>query len=125
VAEGTDVTAAPGETITLTARATDPDGDELSFRWWRYFEADSVNDCWRPEALEDVAMAGLVLDRVAAVPAGIDTPPAQKAATDQQLTLTIPRDARPGETLHLICQVTDGGSPQLTSYARVIVTVGA
>lgn len=32
----------PGESVQLTCAATDPDGDELKYRWWHYNEADSV-----------------------------------------------------------------------------------
>lgn len=32
-------------------------------------------------------------------------------------------DARPGDTLHIICEVQDDGTPSLTHYGRVIMTV--
>jgi hypothetical protein len=34
---------APGETVTLSGTATDPDGNNLSYRWWQYYEVDSVS----------------------------------------------------------------------------------
>jgi hypothetical protein len=37
-------------------------------------------------------------------------------------TLNIPSDAA-GSTIHVICEVTDAGTPNLTSYRRVIVEV--
>lgn len=40
-------------------------------------------------------------------------------------SLTIPAEAKRGDTIHLIGEVTDAGKPRLTRYARVIVTVGA
>ena len=44
--------------------------------------------------------------------------------TDQaKATLTIPAESKPGDTLHIICEVTDNGTPALTSYKRIIVTV--
>ena len=41
-----DVTAAPGEAVELTANATDPDGDDLTFQWFIDQEAqvDAVSD---------------------------------------------------------------------------------
>jgi hypothetical protein len=28
-----------------------------------------------------------------------------------------------GETIHIICEVTDQGTPELTRYQRVIITI--
>jgi hypothetical protein len=37
--------------------------------------------------------------------------------------MTAPSDARPGQTIHLILEATDDGTPALTSYQRVVATV--
>lgn len=90
-----DRSAKVGETISLSAQGTrDPDGDQLNFRWWQYAEADTY--------------PGLI---------GIQT-----AETDTA-TFQIPRDASSGETIHLVCEVTDTGSPSLTRYQRIVVRV--
>ncbi|MFP4483898.1 MAG: Ig-like domain-containing protein [Spirochaetaceae bacterium] len=41
-----DVTAAPGESVELTANATDPDGDDLTFQWFidQEPQVDAVSD---------------------------------------------------------------------------------
>jgi hypothetical protein len=91
-----DVTAAPGQTLRLRARAFDPDGDAVSFRWWQYHEADSY--------------AGRVT---------ID------GASDLRASLTIPDDAVPGDTIHLILDARDQGTPPITRYQRVVITVCA
>lgn len=36
--------------------------------------------------------------------------------------LAVPYDMQPGQTIHLIVAVTDGGSPALTRYERVVLT---
>ena len=41
----------------------------------------------------------------------------------QIATLVIPDDATAGDTLHVICALTDAGRPPLSRYARVIVDV--
>ncbi len=88
-----NVTARSGERVKLDASAsTDPDGDELSFRWWNYTEAGTY--------------AGEIEETCAA-----------------KMKLRVPLDAHAGDTIHMICEVTDNGTPQLTRYARVIITV--
>ena len=90
-----DVEASPGSTVSLAGRAEDPDGDAVTYRWWQYEEAGTCRG--RGEL------------------AGSDGPEA---------SLVVPNDAKPGETIHVILEVTDSGAPPLTRYARVIVTVG-
>ncbi len=89
-----EIKAKAGARVKLDASATtDPDGDVLSFRWWHYPEAGSYTG------------ATLAESKVA------------------KTTITIPKDAQPGETLHMICEVTDTGIPMLTRYQRVIIKV--
>lgn len=82
------------EGITLDASATtDPDSDQLKYKWWHYNEADSYEGA----SLQDVNSA--------------------------KINFHVPKDAQIGDTIHLICEVTDSGKPSLTSYKRVIITV--
>jgi hypothetical protein len=34
-----------------------------------------------------------------------------------------PADAMPGQTIHLILEATDNGTPALTRYQRIVVSV--
>lgn len=123
VTEGVNVNAAAGDTVTLTAVGTDPDGDTLTYHWWRYFEADTYDDGAVIPELEDINM-GLVLDRTAAVTDGVapDTI-ALSGADTEQVTFTVPADAKSGDTIHLVVEVTDDGEHHLKHYQRVVVTV--
>ncbi|MFD5750313.1 nucleoside hydrolase-like domain-containing protein [Streptomyces sp. NPDC127033] len=94
VRQGTDLTARPGSRITLNGSATDPDGDRVSYKWWRYTDADTYPG--------DVALG---------------------AANGPKLSFVVPSDAAPGSTLHLILEVKDSGTPALKHYQRVVVTV--
>ena len=97
LAEPADVEAAPGATVTLdVGRSGDPDGNRLYYSWWHYREPGTYKGTV-PIKDPDRGLASLV----------------------------IPADAKPGETIHLIAEVTDDGKPPLTRYARVIVTVRA
>ena len=85
----------PGETVKLSARGTsDPDGDELEYRWWQYQEAGSY------DGTIEIQDAG-----------------------KQNASFTVPDDAGKGKTIHIICEVKDCGTPQLTRYQRVVVEV--
>lgn len=84
-----------GESVLLDAgETTDPDGDQITFRWWQYEEADSYGG-------------------------KVDIANAETA----KASFVIPENAKSGDTIQLICEVTDNGTPTLTHYARVIVTV--
>ena len=93
------LTVAPDSKVQLDASKTsDPDGDEVSYRWYPYREAGSFpltihfrNLTWQ----------------------GDDT---------AALTINAPRVNVP-RTIHFILEATDGGAPTLTSYRRVIVTI--
>ncbi|MFC2137396.1 nucleoside hydrolase-like domain-containing protein [Bacteroidota bacterium] len=90
-----DLEAKMGTTIKLSAQGTtDPDGDNLSYSWWQYQEADSFKGI---VTLED--------------------------CDKQDASVFIPGEAINGETIHIVCDVTDNGSPALTRYKRVIITI--
>ncbi len=90
-----DVTAPPGADLSLdVSLSADPDGDELRTSWWQYREPGSYTG--------RVTISGA--DRAVA-------------------SVQVPADAREGDTIHLIGEVTDSGRPPLTRYSRVIVTV--
>lgn len=89
-----DLVAKRGENVELRAKAYDPDNDQLTYCWWQYEEADSYNG---QVSIEN----------------------AQKPKT----SFMIPNNAKEGETIHIICEVTDNGTPNLTRYQRVIIKV--
>ena len=95
IAHAADVKTKPGATVKLSANGTnDPDGDELKYHWWQFQEAGTYD--------------GL-----------IEIQNSEK----QDATFTIPSSAEKGKTIHIICEVTDNGTPQLTRYQRVVVEV--
>jgi len=95
VLSGSDaITVSPGEHFDLNARATDPDGDSLSFLWFQYREAGSYKGTVNIDGAENMARVSLIAPDV----------------------------ERP-QTAHFILRVTDKGSPPLSRYKRVIVTI--
>jgi hypothetical protein len=93
--QGADaITVRSGQGFGLSARGTsDPDGDSLTYYWFHYPEPGS----WRG----DLSMGAENADGV---------------------WITAP-EVKQRETLHIILAVTDKGSPPLTRYERVVVTV--
>ncbi|RVU05662.1 DUF1593 domain-containing protein [Novosphingobium umbonatum] len=88
------VEAKRGQTIKLVAEASDPDGQHVTMHWRRWAAADDY--------------AGSVKLQHA------DQPTA---------TLTVPRNAKTGQTFQILAEVTDSGTPALTGYAKVVVRV--
>jgi hypothetical protein len=102
ISGSTNITIKVGQDITLDATAsTDPDGDELKYKWIHYPEAGTYWH-WRGNR-------GVVMEN----------------ANSAVMTLRIPREVEitSPHTTHIILQVTDTGTPALTRYQRVIVNV--
>ena len=87
------LSAKPGAVVHLSGKASDPDGDKVTYHWWQYEEVDTY-------------------------PGKI----ALRNENSRKATFKMPDDARTGETIHLILEVTDQGKPSLTRYQRAIVT---
>jgi hypothetical protein len=88
-----NITAQAGKTVRLEGGVTDPDGDAITVTWWKHPDSSYPSD---------IAFAN-----------------PSSAITD----FRIPTDALPGQTIHLILEATDSGSPALTRYQRVVVTI--
>jgi hypothetical protein len=82
------------DTVRLSGRADDPDGDAVTYHWWQYKEADTYAGA--------VEISG---------------------SQNKDASFTVPKDASPGETIHVILEVTDSGRPPLARYQRVIISV--
>ena len=88
------ISAQAGETVRLQGVVSDPDQNAVTVRWWQWQEA------------------GTYPDRVTLTNAGA-----------LAASLRVPSDASAGQTIHLILEATDNGTPPLTRYQRVIVAV--
>ncbi|KJD34775.1 signal peptide protein [Tamlana nanhaiensis] len=90
-----DIEAKAGDKIKLSAKGTfDPDGDKLIYKWWQYDEVDSYNG--KIEILKPNKIS---------------------------VGFMVPKDVKEGDTIHLVCEVTDTGKPALTRYRRIIIKI--
>ncbi|MCK5105716.1 MAG: DUF1593 domain-containing protein [Cyclobacteriaceae bacterium] len=90
-----EITVKSGKTVNLSAMgSSDPDKDELMYRWIHYQEVGTLNDY------------KLKLENSDKMEATFAAPKSDKA-----------------KTMHFILEVTDNGEPSLTRYQRVIVNV--
>ena len=88
-----NVLASAGEKIRLNGAVSDPDGNEVTIKWWQ-FRVGSYPD--EVKILNPISLQTQVL---------------------------VPKDAVAGQTIHFILEATDNGTPSLTRYQRIIVTV--
>jgi len=90
----TRISARAGETVRLEGAASDPDGNALTTRWWRWKDVDTYPG-----------------DVMIAAPSALAT------------SVQVPADAVAGQTIQLVLEATDNGTPPLTRYQRVVVDV--
>jgi hypothetical protein len=88
------IRARPGQRVRLRVRTSDPDGNTVEVRWWRWDQADTYSGV-------------VVLDRSSGLFTG----------------LRVPADAKPGDTIQLVAEASDNGVPALTRYERAVVLV--
>jgi len=105
VTEGTDLTAAAGETVTLHAEAADPDGDDVALNWYHY----PLGDTYEEEKDGDKNPIPLTLEIA--------------GETGEIASFTVPADAKTGDTLHFILEGRDGGGTNPIAYQRVIIHI--
>lgn len=89
-----EISARPGTIVRLQGKVSDPDHNSVKVTWWQYNDAGTYPG--------DIEIAN---------PAALST------------TFRVPANARPGQAIDLILEATDDGTPALTRYQRVVVTI--
>jgi Protein of unknown function (DUF1593) len=105
------IEAEVGRPVTLDAsESRDPDGQRLHFRWFHYAEAGTTGT--NPAA---VTLAGTDTATVVVTPTAACRP------------VWLPGAGRcsGSGTAHVVLEVTDEGTPRLTSYRRIVLKVRA
>jgi len=87
------ILASAGQKIRLNSMVSDPDGNAVSIKWMQL-------------------PVGSYTNKVV-----ISNP------TSAQTEILVPIDAEGGQTIHLILEATDDGTPNLTAYQRIVITI--
>ncbi len=88
------VSARSGSTIQLEGEVSDPDHNAVRVTWWQYNEAGTYAG--------DIKFSD---------------------SSALKTTFRVPDDAKSGQTIDVILEAMDNGSPSLTRYQRVVVIV--
>ncbi|KPM45286.1 hypothetical protein AK830_g1278 [Neonectria ditissima] len=109
-----EVKVRAGHSVILDAsRSYDPDGDELTFRWFQY-EEPSI-DVWsahRWAAKVELKSLNSEQSKVE-----VQTPSADVSCVEFKTWKPLDR----GQVLHVVLEVKDSGVPQLTTYRRILI----
>jgi Protein of unknown function (DUF1593) len=81
-----------GQKVSINTKTSDPDGNAVSLKFWQYEEVGTYKG-------------------------KIDI-----KANGNSASFVMPADIKKGETVHIIVEANDNGTPQLARYQRVIVT---
>ena len=96
-AKALDLYAEPGQTVDLEGIVSDPDGDDLSIKWWVYSEASEYYGEYGALRVWNE----------------------NEAVTK----FTVPTDAENGDYITLVLEVQDKAEKPMTRYAEVVVHV--
>jgi hypothetical protein len=105
VAEGLNLVAEAGKTITLHAKATDPDGGEYVLQWYQAAYADTYS-----EPLDE-------LDEI--IPLTLTV----SGECGEIAKIAVPEDAKAGDTIHVILECIDKEGTNPRAYQRVILLI--
>jgi hypothetical protein len=123
------IDAAVGAALTLDAGGTrDPDGHTLKYTWFFYPEAGTgiPGQPVFTGGLVPIGGGGTVGEGgIPSGPEGGPREPAPRVAIRNAATARATVTPRVAGTAHVILAVEDNGSPSLTSYRRVILTITA
>lgn len=94
IKEPSAVSIRPGSTVRVEGEISDPDHNEVKIIWWQDKDGGTYAG--------DIRFSD---------PAALRT------------TFRVPDDAQPGQTINLILEATDNGTPPLTRYQRLVLRI--
>src|SRR5262249_31791099 len=89
-----DIPARSGSTVNLEGEVSDPDRHAVTVKWWQHNDAGTYPG--------DITFS---------------------APTALKTAFRVPDDAKPGQTINIVLEATDDGTPHLTRYQRIVVVI--
>ena len=89
-----NISARAGSTVKMEGKVSDPDQNAVTVKWWQHNDAGTYPG--------DITFS---------------------APTELKTTFRVPDDAKTGQTINIVLEATDAGTPHLTRYQRLVVTV--
>ena len=93
ISGGNTINVTSGSSVALQGNGSDPDGDNLSYKWWHYKEPGSYSG--------NISISNSQNKNASFIAPSVSS----------------------SKTIHIILEVSDNGSPSLKAYQRLIVTV--
>lgn len=115
-AETLDFKVKPGKSVTLTASAVDPDGNEMSVNWW-------VEPAMAKDANPFTAQAPYGGDKVLGSCLSVQSEQPYVAGTPYTVTFTVPKTAQIGDRIVVNMEVTDKAERPMHRYAQFYIDV--
>lgn len=123
--ESENISVHASQKVTLSAKDQDINNLELTYKWWCYYEASTywdfsnINleaDKWHIRQMEfTVSKHSDVLEQTWKLP--------MENADTSTLTVSLPADAKKGDTFHIVLEVSNVCDTPLKTYRRVIITI--
>ncbi|WP_346858532.1 cadherin repeat domain-containing protein [uncultured Draconibacterium sp.] len=126
---GLDRTVKSGETIVLEVDATDPDSVDVEALWERYSPMSDTEEMMYKQQFKNMLsmMPKCNIDWWQYKDAGtydgmVRISGATVGSGTRKIEFEAPHVSKP-ETIHIVFEASDLGSPMLTSFARIIINV--
>lgn len=121
-----DFTVKPGKTVNLIAEVSDPDGDQMTARW---YSCPEVMTYGMPKVKEEAQQRSLGDATPSAFrrqepPKGKSVAVTQDANNMYAATLKVPKDAKKGDRIVINLEVQDKGKERpMTRFTQYVITV--
>ncbi|MGT2800306.1 DUF1593 domain-containing protein [Streptococcus marmotae] len=125
ISDMADYLVTAGQKVTLDAQARDLNDLQLEYKWWCYEEVSTYWDFSQIDMIEEKTVFA-DMELVTSIHSGTIEKTwllEMEGVHTSTMTVTIPDDAKTGDTFHMVLEISNQCDTPLTSYKRIILTV--